>query len=65
MNRQRPIKGGREKLPAAVEARIYKRVEREARRFDCSRAFVVSTALAIVFGIDVDEKYTEVERRKK
>jgi hypothetical protein len=67
--RQRPIRGGREQLPAAVEQRIWNEVERTARRFNVSRSFVVAVALADAMGVDLDaedryDKPREVKRRK-
>jgi hypothetical protein len=52
--RQRPIKGGRQGLPSAVESRIWSAVEREAVRFNVSRSFVVAVALAHELGVDLD-----------
>lgn len=43
----------REALPSCVHAEIRAAVNREARRFNCSRSFVVATALAHVFSIDI------------
>ncbi len=68
---QRRLPGGpREALPSCVEERIWKEVDRTARRFNCSRSFVVATALADALGIDLepvdryDSKLTLVDKRK-
>ena len=61
--RQRPIKGGRYSVPAYLEERIEKVLEREADRFNVTRAFVITTALADYFGIDVEEVYRDTRKR--
>jgi len=55
--RQRPVRGGREPLPACVIGKIRARVQREASRFGVSKSFVIAVALAEVFGIEDQEKY--------
>ena len=68
--RQPAIRGGREALPSCVERHIWAEVDRAARRFRCSRSWVVAVALADAMGIDLEpkERYdapTVVARKKK
>lgn len=62
--RQKPIKGGRQPLPACVMKEIWNEVDRQARRFRVSRSFVIATALAHTFGIEDQEDYKKVGTRK-
>jgi hypothetical protein len=67
MRRQRPIKGGRQPLPACVIKDIKIAVDRLATRYKVSRSFVIAVTLADVFGIDEQERYVklvEVKKRK-
>lgn len=63
LRRQRPVKGGRDPLPACVLHAIRAEVEATAQKFHCSRSFVIATALAEAFGIDVEETYYETRPR--
>jgi hypothetical protein len=67
--RQRPIKGGRKQVSSGIEAQVEEVLEREMRRFKASRAFVISTALADYFGVEIIESYQDAgarrERKKK
>lgn len=67
MRYQRPVRGGREKLTAAVLKRIDVAVRREAAAFGCSRSFVINNALAWVFGVDLDkaEDYRRDPKRRR
>ena len=62
--------GPRRSLPSAVEQRIWAEVEWTAKKFNCSRSFVVATALADAMGIELnyldryDTKFTPVKSRK-
>lgn len=60
--RQKPIKGGRFQMGAGVEKMIYDWVDRQAAKFGVSRPFVISTALAQVAGIELDEDYRKVKK---
>ena len=51
MRRQRPVKGGRERLPSCVLGAINREVEARAARFDASKSFIVAVILAEAFGI--------------
>jgi len=55
--RQRPIKGGREPLPACVIKDIAIVVEQLARQHKVSKSFVIAVALADQFGITEQESY--------
>ncbi|HVL69275.1 MAG TPA: hypothetical protein VM364_18605 [Vicinamibacterales bacterium] len=55
MRRQRPVKGGRQPLPACVIRQIHDEVDRTARKFNVSRSFVIAVALGHTFGIEVEE----------
>lgn len=67
MLRQRPIRGGRERVNAAVERRIEKVIERTMARFSCSRSFVIAVALADAFGVELDrdDRYEIRARQQK
>jgi hypothetical protein len=56
--RQRPVKGGREPLPACVLKSIYQEVDRQARKHHVSRSFVIATVLAKAFCVGDQEDYT-------
>lgn len=57
LRRQRPVKGGRDPLPACVIKDIKIEVERRARRFNVSKSFVIAVALAEAFGVEEQETY--------
>lgn len=57
MKRQKPVKGGREPLPACVLKEIRSAIEREAERYGVSKSFVIAVALAKAFGIKKQEEY--------
>lgn len=57
IRRQKPIKGGRERAYAGLEKRLDAELTKLALRFRCTRAFVISTALADTFGVEVDERF--------
>jgi len=57
VRRQRPIKGGRQSLPACVIKDISREVERLARQHRVSRSFVIAVALADQLGISEQESY--------
>ena len=56
IRRQKPVKGGREPLPASVLKEILKAVEKEAMRYGVSKSFVIAVVLAKAFKIDEQEK---------
>jgi hypothetical protein len=53
--RQRPIKGGRESLPACVIKEILQAVEKEVMQHKVSKSFVIAVRLAKSYGIDEQE----------
>ena len=55
--RQRPVKGGRTQVGAAIIRDIEIAMARDMRRFNASRSFVIATALAFTFGIKEQESY--------
>lgn len=55
--RQRPVKGGREALPACVLTSIQRAVEAEAARYHVSRSFVIAVILARAFQVSDQELY--------
>jgi predicted transcriptional regulator len=57
VRRQSPVKGGRERAYAGLEKRLDAELDKLAAQFRCTRAFVISTALADTFGIEVDERF--------
>jgi len=56
IRRQRPIKGGRQSLPACVIKDIKVAVENEAMRLGVSKSFVIAVRLAKSYGIKEQEK---------
>lgn len=56
MKIQKSVKG-RKQVSARVLGEIRKIVERESERFDVSKSFVISVALADYFGVKNQEKY--------
>ncbi len=56
LRRQKPVRGGRQPLPATVLKDIYRRVDDEARRHNVSRSFVIAVALAHAFGVKNQEQ---------
>jgi hypothetical protein len=63
LQRQKPIKGGREPLPSCVIGDISREVERLSRKFRVSKSFVIAVALADQFGIDEQETYIKPETK--
>lgn len=61
IQRQKPIRGGRQLLPSCVLKSIERAVESRATQYSMSKSFVIAVALAEVFGIDEQEHY----KRKK
>lgn len=57
IRRQKPIKGGRQSLPACVIKDISREVEKIAREQRVSKSFVIAVALADQFGITEQESY--------
>jgi len=57
VKRQRPVKGGRMQVSTALISDIERAVAREMVKYDCSRSFVIATALAFAFGIEEQEDY--------
>jgi hypothetical protein len=54
--RQKPIKGGRESLPACVIKSILRAVENEAMRHKVSKSFVIAVRLAKSYNITEQEE---------
>lgn len=46
-------KGRRDPLPSCVDPRIRAAVQRDAMRWDCSRSWIIATALAAFYGVDI------------
>lgn len=65
ITRQSRIKGGRTRASAALEAAVTKEVQAASRRFNVSRAFVITVALAHYFEVQVVETIARPARRKK
>ena len=53
----------RDPLPSCVDPRVKAAVERDAIRWDCSRSWIVATALAAFYGVDIMKPF-EVKKRK-
>ena len=43
----------RQPLPACVAKEIWSAVDRDARRFDCSRSWIIAVTLATYYDIDI------------
>lgn len=56
IRRQKPIKGGRERLSPSVLKEIRVAVERDAARYGVYSSFVIAVILADHYGIDKQEK---------
>lgn len=54
IRRQKPVKGGRIPLSPTVLHEIDQAVAQTARRFSCSKSFVIAVALAEFFGIEAE-----------
>jgi hypothetical protein len=57
IRRQKPVKGGRERMSSGVLKEIDNAVAREAARHSVSKSFVISVILAKAFGIKDQETY--------
>jgi hypothetical protein len=64
--RQPRLKKGKTRTPiaSALQEEIRRAVEREARKFNCSKSFVVAVAVAHALDIDV-VSYTELREVRK
>ena len=56
--RQRPIKGGRIPAYAGLIQAIEDCIERDMRRFNVCRSFVIATHLGHIYGVDDQEDFT-------
>lgn len=61
---QKRVKGGRRSLATGVIQEIEDKVKQDMRTFKVSKSFVISTALAILYNVDV-EKYFELDVKPK
>lgn len=52
-NQPRLKKGTRDPLPSCVDPRVKAAVERDAIRWDCNKSWIVATALAAFYGVDI------------
>ena len=65
-NRQKVVKGQKRlRLSSSVHKAVRKAIESDAKLFNCSLSFVQNTALADCYGIEIEEKYYLIERRKR
>lgn len=64
MRFQRRVDGGRDQLPSCVLPKIKAAVERDAKRFDVSRSFVIAVAIADHYGIDDQERIEDPGKRR-
>lgn len=64
MKCQPRLKHKREPLPSCVQKELKLAIERDARRWDCSRSWIVACALAAFYDIDIIRPY-EVKRKLK
>lgn len=55
-------KGTRDPLPSCVDSRIRAAVQRDALRWNCSRSWIIATALSAFYEIDIPLPH---EGRKK
>jgi hypothetical protein len=64
MKIQPRVKGGRKPLPASVIKEIEEAVRFVAKEYNISRSWVVATALATFFDIDI-RRYDDVGKKRK
>jgi len=64
MRCQPRLKHHRESLPSCVIKEIKLAVERDSIRYDCSRSWIVATALAAFYNIDIMKPYEAKKKRK-
>lgn len=57
IRRQKPVRGGRSRLPASVLGEIERKVQLDADRYHVSKSFVVSVVLANHYGIRKQEQF--------
>jgi len=57
-------KGKREQVSSAVIEQIKRAVERDAIRWNCGKSWIIATALAAFYGIDIMQPY-EVKKKLK
>ena len=57
--RQPPLKGGRRNVGSAFRPELEAAVQREMRRFNVGRSFVIATAVAQTLGVKEQEDYGE------
>jgi hypothetical protein len=57
IRRQKPVRGGRERLSPCVLKEIRHAVERDAARYGVTASFVISVVLASHYRIDKQEGY--------
>lgn len=65
LTKQSRIKGGRIRAYAGLEQAVEKEVTAASRKFNVTRAFVITVALAHYFSVDVAETIDRSARRKK
>jgi len=64
MNIQPRLKKPRDPLPSCVDSRIKAAVERDSIRWDCSKSWIIATALAAFYDIDIVKPF-EIKKKKK
>lgn len=65
MYRQKPVKGGRAHLNSAMIHKAEQMIDRDCKRFNVGKSFVIATIVCYHYGIKEQEDYKNVERGRK
>lgn len=65
MRCQPKLKHRRESLPSCVQKEIRAAVTRDSLRWNCSRSWIVATALAAFYDIDIMKPYETKKKKRK
>lgn len=58
-------KGKRDPLPSCVDPRVKAAVERDSIRWNCSRSWIIATALAAFYEVDIVQPFDTAKRKRK
>ncbi len=64
MRIQPKSKRPKKRLDASILKEIREAVERDAIRWNCSKSWIVATALAAFYGIDIMKPYQDKRKRR-
>ncbi len=63
MKIQPRLRKPRKKLKSSLVKELREAIERDAIRWDCSKSWIMATALAAFYGIDIIKPYENKKRR--